>query len=103
MGLCLPILYVTACPCITRPLLVRRRYAEEAVILAELFDRGGKSLGPHLFWAPIADRPAGGKAGGRPVPRKGVKVDTLPPKTALKGLDNACVRWQLLLCGLCLV
>ena len=92
--------YGTAYPRATRSLLVCRRYAEEAVILAELFDNGGKSLGPHLFWSPIADRPTGGTGGGRPVPRKGVKVDTLPPKTALKGLDNACVRWQLLLCGL---
>jgi hypothetical protein len=74
-------------------------YAEQAVILAELIV-DGESLGPHLFWADIADRQkagglfSGGESSGRPTPRKGVTIETLPAKTALKGLDNAFISFD---------
>lgn len=67
-------------------------YAEQAVILAELFI-GGESKGPHLFWAPIADRVKDASGNfvecARPIPRPGVKVTSLPRKSVMLGLDNA--------------
>ena len=65
-------------------------YAEHAVILAELIV-GGESKGPHLFWAPIAERKARGP--GRPTPLPGVTVESLPEKTAMRGLDNAAITF----------
>jgi acyl-CoA oxidase len=72
-------------------------YAEHAVILAELFV-DGESKGPHLFWAPIADR-AKDSSGkfvecARPVPRSGVTVNSLPNKTVMLGLDNAEITFN---------
>ena len=55
------------------------------MILAELFI-DGKSVGPHLFWAPIQTKQRGG-GGFKAV--KGVTVTALPDKIALKSLDNA--------------
>jgi len=74
-------------------------YARTAVILAKLFV-GGEDRGPHLFWAPIADKaPATeGKKDddptARPTPRRGVVLTDNPKKTALVGLDNAEVRFD---------
>eukprot|EP00615_Pteridomonas_danica_P000841 CAMPEP_0114354888 /NCGR_PEP_ID=MMETSP0101-20121206/19809_1 /TAXON_ID=38822 ORGANISM="Pteridomonas danica, Strain PT" /NCGR_SAMPLE_ID=MMETSP0101 /ASSEMBLY_ACC=CAM_ASM_000211 /LENGTH=522 /DNA_ID=CAMNT_0001496565 /DNA_START=18 /DNA_END=1583 /DNA_ORIENTATION=- len=72
-------------------------YAEHAVILAELFV-GGESKGPHLFWAEIADRVKDDKGnfveGSRPLPRKGVTIDSLPSKTVMVGLDNAEISFS---------
>ena len=56
----------------------------QAVILAEL-SIDGKSVGPHLFWAPIQTKQRNG--GFKAV--KGVTVTALPDKIALKSLDNA--------------
>jgi len=75
-------------------------YAENAVILAELFI-GDTSYGPHLFWSPIAT-PAGTKSKSRtgsntalrPVPLKGVTVESLPAKNALVSLDNAAITFD---------
>jgi acyl-CoA oxidase len=65
-------------------------YAEEAVILAELVVKGEKK-GPHLFWGRIARPPA---RAARPAPLLGVKVESNPPKTTLRGLDNAAVTFD---------
>jgi acyl-CoA oxidase len=62
--------------------------AERAVILAELIIDGEKK-GPHLFWARIAER---GGGPSRTVP--GVTCTTLPPKMALRGLDNAYITFD---------
>ena len=59
------------------------------MILAELFI-DGKSVGPHLFWAPIQTRLRGG--GMKAV--KGVTVTALPDKIALKSLDNAYIQFD---------
>lgn len=68
-------------------------FAERAVILATLVV-DGKALGPHLFWAPIADHDFQLQAGGRPVPRPGVSLISLPGKTTLLGLDNAEISFS---------
>jgi len=69
-------------------------YAEEAVILADLII-DGKSLGGHLFWAPIAAFGSSEKRKlGRPKPLVGVSITSLPQKTALCGLDNAEIMFS---------
>ena len=80
-------------------------YAEEAVILAELVVKG-KKLGPHLFWGRIGSeargwgsparksRTIGLPAVARPSLVPGVAMESNPPKTALRGLDNASVTFS---------
>jgi len=63
-------------------------FAEHAVILAELVI-DGERLGPHLFWARIAKHTDSGLQH-----EQGVEAETLPPKTALRGLDNAYHRFE---------
>lgn len=82
-------------------------HAERAVILAELIIDGTK-YGPHLFWARIAK--LGRKAGSLPATLPGVACTTLPPKIALRGLDNAYIAFDrfevprgALLCRFCTV
>ena len=65
-------------------------YAERAVILADLV-LDDKSYGPHLFWAPIADFQ---DTSTRPSPRTGVTIESLPRKTAMRGLDNAAISFD---------
>jgi acyl-CoA oxidase len=82
-------------------------HAEHAVILAELIIDGTK-YGPHLFWARIRER--GTKDGSLNNTVPGVTCTTLPPKIALRGLDNAYIAFdqfevprKALLCRFCTV
>ena len=82
-------------------------HAERAVILAELIIDGTK-YGPHLFWARIGER--GTKDGSLNNNVPGVICTTLPPKSALRGLDNAYIAFdkfevprKALLCRFCTV
>ena len=68
-------------------------HAEHAVILAELIIAGEKH-GPHLFWARIANRSATRSAKSATKPVKGVTPSSLPPKSALNGLDNAFIAFD---------
>ena len=70
-------------------------HAERAVILAELIIDGTK-YGPHLFWARIAKhgKKAGRRPGSLPTTLPGVTCTTLPPKMALRGLDNAYIAFD---------
>jgi hypothetical protein len=65
-------------------------FAEYAVILANLIIQD-KNHGPHLFYSQIQDRNEGT---GKLSARKGVTLKTLPVKTALLGLDNACISFN---------
>jgi acyl-CoA oxidase len=73
-------------------------FAEHAVICANLIIQTDSptaepetNKGPHLFFARIQDRdPSNGSM--QPLP--GVKLESLPPKTALLGLDNAYVSFD---------
>jgi acyl-CoA oxidase len=64
-------------------------YAERAVILANLII-DGDNKGCHLFWARIATSNKGALAGCVP----GVHVESMPPKAALRGLDNANITFS---------
>ena len=66
-------------------------FAEYAVILANIILPGGKDVGPHLFYARIQNRDP---ASGDMQPLRGVELTSLPPKTSLKGLDNAFIRFD---------
>ena len=65
-------------------------YAEHAVILAELVI-DGKKLGPHLFFTRIQN--VDHKTGSL-LPVKGVRISSLPEKSALAGLDNAYIEFD---------
>lgn len=67
-------------------------FAERAVILANLIDGEGENHGPHLFWARIGTV---GDSGATIVSRPtGVEVGSVPQKTAMRGLDNATIRFS---------
>jgi hypothetical protein len=64
-------------------------FAEHAVILADLYIDNERK-GSHLFFARIQNRDP---KTGVLAPVAGVTVESLPLKTALRGLDNASIRF----------
>lgn len=66
-------------------------FAEHAVILADVIMPSGENVGPHLFYTRIQNRDA---QTGQMTALRGVKVTSLPEKTALKGLDNAYIQFN---------
>lgn len=65
-------------------------FAEHAVILADLIMPDGSNKGPHLFYSRIQNRD---RITGTMTPVAGVTVQSLPEKTALRGLDNAFISF----------
>ena len=65
-------------------------FAEHAVILADLYI-GAERKGSHLFFARIQNR---NPQTGALTPVEGVSLETLPLKTALRGLDNASIKFN---------
>lgn len=51
----------------------------------------GQNMGPHLFYARIQNRDRGTNQMSA---LNGVEVTSLPEKTALKGLDNAFIKFD---------